>query len=623
MSDARPTAEPTPRSVGDWLDAARRFENAGELFKAYDLLRQGLEAHPDDPWLAHRAVLCLCNAGTLALARARFEALGLRRHPHTEFAALEARILKSEALRLRGEARRERLLAAAAQYQAAYAGALARGDGDAYYPGINVATTRLLAGDLEGAAATAREVLARVEPTLDAASTQADAFWRIATAIEALLITGDVARAQAWIAPALRANAGRHEELATAARQLRHVARARGIDPAAIDALCAPDVVHYTGHLMAAAGHASGIPADAESAVASAIAAAIRERPVGTAYGSLAAGADILFAEALLAHGVRLNVVLPFATAEFVARSVAPSGEAWIARFERCLARAETVRHAVEGRHLGNDQLYAYCGRFAMGLAVLGARHLGAHVRQLAVWNGRYAPGSVGTAVDVHTWRSARLAQRIIPVEPDPDQTDAPPAPPRSQGRAPRALLFGDIKGFSQLTDEQVPAFARHVLGAIGGVLDRFAGDLATINTWGDGVFAVFDDAAVAARCALALQAAVAGLDHRAAGLPATLALRLAGHFAPVYRIDDPVLHRPNFFGTQVNRAARIEPVTPEGCVYVTEGFAAALALQHAGEFACDYVGQTEMAKGAGATRMFLLRAAAGDEDDDMLAPVG
>jgi len=41
------------------------------------------------------------------------------------------------------------------------------------------------------------------------------------------------------------------------------------------------------------------------------------------------------------------------------------------------------------------------------------------------------------------------------------------------------------------------------------------------------------------------------------------------------------VLKRVNYFGAHVSRAARIEPVTPEGCVYVTETFAAFLGLEH------------------------------------------
>jgi class 3 adenylate cyclase len=85
------------------------------------------------------------------------------------------------------------------------------------------------------------------------------------------------------------------------------------------------------------------------------------------------------------------------------------------------------------------------------------------------------------------------------------------------------------------------------------------------------------------------------------------MALRVGAHLGPVYRARDPILKRDNFFGTHVNRAARIEPVTPEGLVYVTEPFAAVLALHNADEFPCHYVGMTKAAKDYGEMRMFLL----------------
>jgi hypothetical protein len=49
-----------------------------------------------------------------------------------------------------------------------------------------------------------------------------------------------------------------------------------------------------------------------------------------------------------------------------------------------------------------------------------------------------------------------------------------------------------------------------------------------------------------------------------------------------------------------VRRAARIEPITPTRQVNVSEAFAALAAAQGVTDFACDYFGQTPMAKGYG-----------------------
>ncbi len=102
----------------------------------------------------------------------------------------------------------------------------------------------------------------------------------------------------------------------------------------------------------------------------------------------------------------------------------------------------------------------------------------------------------------------------------------------------------------------------------------------------------------------------MARLPLRELGLPDDIALRLGGHFGPVYEDTDPILGATNFFGAHVSRAARIEPITPEGNVYITRPFAAGLALDPAREFDCDYVGTIPAAKGYGDLRMYLLRRA-------------
>jgi class 3 adenylate cyclase len=176
-------------------------------------------------------------------------------------------------------------------------------------------------------------------------------------------------------------------------------------------------------------------------------------------------------------------------------------------------------------------------------------------------------------------------------------------------GRVICAMLFADVKGFSKLTEEEQPPFAVHVLGAWATVLERYEADILYRNTWGDALHVVFADVVRAASCALELQSAMAAIDLARAGLPGHLALRLGGHVGPAFPIVDPVRGVPAYFGSHVSRTARIEPVTPPTAVYVTEPFAAALALSGEERLTCDYVGHMPAAKDYGRLRMYRLRA--------------
>ncbi len=231
----------------------------------------------------------------------------------------------------------------------------------------------------------------------------------------------------------------------------------------------------------------------------------VSANPPGFAYGSLASGADIIWAEALLARDCELHVVLPFAREEFVASSVAPSGPNWVKRFQRCLAAATTVRFATDDAFLGDDVLFRYASEFAMGLALLRARYLDAEIRQLAVWDGEPGGGAAGTAIDVATWRRRGGDVTVISPRGRASVTLDAAAQGESHaasgtGRTVRAIVFGDFQGFSKLTDEQLPVFARRVLGAVAEVLSRHSEHIAQRNTWGDAIYVILNHAAAAAR---------------------------------------------------------------------------------------------------------------------------
>jgi class 3 adenylate cyclase len=612
MTDTHST-EATPEG---WLKDVRAHFNNGEFFRAYDLAAEGMEHFPGNVPLAHRAVLSLANAGATPLALEKYYEFGLDKRLETDARSLLGRLKKDQAFAQTGEARATLFREARALYEGAFRTANVARDPEAYYPAINAATMALFAGDSAAADRLAGKVLELLEPRIAALDQgkAADRYWVLATALEAHLVRGDLDAARGLVDCVAAAAGNDNAALATTGRQLERIVGMKGLDAGVLGAFEPPTVIHFVGHMIAPPGKTGRFQAVQEATVTTKIAAALDGMRIGAAYGSLASGADILFAEALLGRGVALNIVLPFAVADFIDESVRPAGESWVGRFEACLKSAKTVRFATEDAYLGDDQLFTYCSSLAMGLASLCARHLHAPLMQLAVWDGVINHGATaGTAADMGVWRAADHPVTVIPVAPE-QNVDVLPPPSRPKvapgRRDTRAMLFGDIHGFSKLTDAQLPSFTDRIMGAIGRVARRYSEDIAFINTWGDGIFAVFPDAGRAAACALDMQEEVTRIDFEAAGLPTTMKLRLGGHLGPVFELDDPVTIRPNYYGAHVSRAARIEPITPEGCVYVTETLAAVLALNNGEEFSCDYVGNTEMAKHYGRLRMFLLRRA-------------
>jgi hypothetical protein len=591
MTESRPPA--------DWLGGVADAERRGEVLAAADLAERGLEEHPDDVALQYHSVLALARAGSTSQAASRFAAYRLDDLDDAEVQALGARIAKDIALGAHGGERRRLALESARRYGEIFART------GAYYPGVNAATMHLVAGRPGAAKTIARRVL-------DALAKGGDGtYYAIATEAEARLLLGDIEGARSGLERATQLAHDDHGAVATTRRQLRLVSKYLRLDTEVMDILAGPRVAHYCGHRVSA--QRGPLTPDTVPVAEAAIRDELARNPVAYAYGSLANGADLLWAESLLAAGTELHVVLPFSRAEFVEASVADAGREWVERFDRCLGAATDVSYATDDAFLGDDVLYRYGSELAMGLALLRSRFLEGDVRQLALWDGAPARGAAGTAVDIDTWRRGGRPVTVVPTAPASPGRHRPKPHPPLGGRVVRALLFGDIQGFSKLNDEQLPRFAEHVLGAFAGVFSRHADAIAFRNTWGDGLYVVLEDAVAAAACALELQDTMATIDLERTGLPSHLGLRLGAHVGPVFPLRDPVLELEAFMGSHVSRTARIEPVTPAGSVYVTEPFAAALELASA-QFACDYVGHMPAAKKFGRLRMYRLRRAQRNE---------
>jgi class 3 adenylate cyclase len=396
-----------------------------------------------------------------------------------------------------------------------------------------------------------------------------------------------------------------------ARRQLMFLCAAKGIDDAILDMLAPPTVLHYCGHRIDDNASEPRFPPALEASVTKDVEQFLDSRTVGFAYGSLANGADIIVAEALLDRGLELNVVLPFDADEFDQISVANAGAVWSHRYRSCLERANTTICATDSSYLGDRALFGYAACIAMGHAINRANFLGVEAEQLAVWDGRCEDPSVGTVHDVATWQRTGRPGHIIRLGPPSQTGERGPKPTVTGIRSVRAVLFGDFKGFSRLRDEQFPIFVDKILGPTARVLSRFALQTVYRNSWGDAVVIILTDVLAAAQCALEIQQTLTALDSAALGLPSDLALRMGGHVGAVMTLTDPIRDQPASWGRELTRAARIEPRTPEGHVYVTDAFAALLALEPSCGFATEYVGRVTTAKQFETIPMHRLRRAA------------
>lgn len=577
------------------LVAAREALARGDVFTAYDLATESAE---QDSELAYIEVRALAGMGDWQGALRRYEEAGVGARGDVDSLALRGRIIKDAAFAAEPALRAARFAEAAAAYGAVHA---AKGD---YYSAINAAATAALAGETETARRFAETALGGACEALD------QDYWAIATAAEALLLLGRGAEAEAALHEAARRDGATVAARASTFRQFTALLASPACAAVApsLDPIRPPRTAVHTGHMFRE-------DTAVEARIAGEVGRALEDERIGAVFGPLACGADIVIAETAIARGIEFHAVLPFAEEDFLALSVKPGGAGWEARYRRCIAAAATTHHASAMRYVGDDTQIAFGSEVAMGLARLRASQLGGEAVQLAVWDGAYAGGIAGAGADVTRWQAASGRTVVI------DGKDLPRArgslassasPAVAVQRALRVIVFTDFKGFSRLPEPVMPQFWSEVMGRCGAVLAAHRAEIKCQNTWGDALYLALEDVRAAAAVLCALQDVLAGIDAAELGLPPGSGMRIAAHYGSVYEVDDPVTGLPNYYGTEVSRAARVEPITPPGQVYVTEPMAAAIEMTCREDYACRYVGRLALAKDFGVERIYRLERTGG-----------
>lgn len=489
--------------------------------------------------------------------------------------SVRGRLLKDRALAAEGAERRRLYLEAAGAY--ARAGEI----GGATYPLINAATLSLLAGKREQSKNLARQLVEKIKAGGDDLETP---YYRAATHAEALLLLGDIARAKKALTGAMALAPKAYEDHASTLRQFGLILSAQGADSAWLGPLRPPRSLHFAGHMSLSLHNVR---------LRRRIAAFIRAERIGFGYGALAAGADILIAEALLEAGAELHLVLPNAKERFRAFSVAGFGTDWALRYDRILHRATSIRCIAGAPEPVFPQAIQLAAEVAMGSAVMQAGTLMTEAVQLVISD---SPAPAGAARGItgwiaSLWKKSGRRQHVLAVPRLAARARPAPLPSAAAQLTLAAMLRIDLESAdaAALSNDLLPRLAR--------VLAKGPKPLIPPRWTGEAVLAAWRGTAAAAAAALAVAAEFADTEG----------VRIAGHYASVHQADDAFSRRPFLTGPATATLAQVVRSTPAGAVHLTEDFAAAL---HAGRPRprTEYVGDLPAGEGEDPMRLFSLK---------------
>lgn len=453
--------------------------------------------------------------------------------------SVRGRLLKDDARAARGKRRRRLFL------EAGYAYVRASEIGGATYPLINAATLSLLAGRRERARTLARRVLEKCEREPDEAETP---YYRAATRAEALLLLGDVAQAKAALSEAVALAPRAYEDHASTLRQFEMILEELREDAGWLAPFKPPRCLHFGGHMALSAKSGE---------IAKQIRRIVEQERIGFGYGALAAGADILIAEALLEAGAELHIVLPADKAQFREASVARADADWAARFDRLVEAAQSVRAIESTADPASPAAIRLAAEVSMGSAAMQAELLRTDAMQLLILDGKAARAKGDSGWMAALWKKSGRRQHLL-------------AAPRLRSRAAKTSRKGKPECLAAMLRFELPGRdPGERLRRLARALSPSRKPLMSPRWTGDAVVTAFDTPAAAAKAVLAAKAALEGVE-----------LRIAGHYAIFRCGKDAFGTGAMLSGPAVALTREIALSTPPGAVHISEDFAAAL---HAG----------------------------------------
>lgn len=521
------------------------------------------------------SIIAHARSGALELAWAMFAQAGFdRMTDDPAVLSVKGRLLKDQALAATGRKRKRLYRESATAY--ARAGEI---DG-ANYPLINAATLSMLAGERKEAERLARRILSASEEEAETP------YWRAATRAEALLLLGEIEAARNCLKEAIDCAPRAYEDHASTLRQFGLILDELHENKQWLDVFRPPRSLHFAGHMSLTASRGA---LDRE------IRKWIAEERIGFGYGALAAGADILIAEALIEAGAELHLILPAATNLFRAASVARRGTAWVRRFDVVAEHACSI-HAVSRN---DDPLSPLAIRLAadvaMGAAVMQAEMLMSEAVQLLVLDRKTGMQSAKSASGAiaRAWSDSGRRQFLLAAPRLRAQNSA-----QAQKRADKSEQLLAVLRID-LSHAAPDDCFRHILPRVAKVLTSDTRPAVAPRWTGEAVIAAFETPTAAAEAALRIGET----------LGCAAQLRIGGDYGITRLEKDPFGEVPFVSGAAAAAPAQIILSTPRSAVHVTEDFAAALcAGPTAGRPRVEFIGELPMDAGQPSIRLFSLK---------------
>ena len=588
------------------IEAIKSLIKQGRLCEAQSLVQKALKSTPDDLELIESYVLILNRSGASDKALQILKPLFNPAQSKESVFGLMGRIYKNLWSYSNNKAN---VLLSAETYNEGFK------KFNSYYLGINAATMFAVNGDIEQSTSIAKKVI-------EMCSKETPNYWVTATLTEAYLLIGDLGESLAFGEKSMALPDISKGEINSTFQQFKMLSKYIDV-PSELTALFSPPgIVTFSGHMIDHPNRPSSrFPSSIEGAIKDQIVLELDKINAQIGYSSAACGSDILFIEAMLEREAEVHIILPFAKKDFVLTSVAFAGEEWVTRFESVLSKASSVNYATEQDYFGEDGLFNYTNTLIQGQSLLRAKMFATKPYFLAVTSENSKGNDVGgTQHFVENFEGSKQTIIINPQEFIGDKLNDSKGDitskwneefqhdiksvgrsiPEGMAREVKSVLFADVVGFSKIPEYQKPYFLKDFMDLLSARIKGLDFEPEVLNSWGDAIFFVGKNTQQATQFAFMLKEMVLETNWAEKNLPSDLNIRIALHAGPVFIGKDPVLNRENAYGANVNRAARIEPVTIPGQIYASDQFTANLLVETKNLYQFEYVGNLELPKAFG-----------------------